>query len=206
MGACSGAGGGAGAQVNARGQELTPALVFMCFCGHSQDFVVTARILWHTLHHGLVCASSHVSVTCVHSRGGRCGTCWGVPVSDSHPCAPVPGHAVPVVHTDALPHPPKPEAAPAGQEGEQGGLHEEHTVSACVLLSPCPRVPPPTAGAAAPHGCCCSSMSPHIRFHVGPQCTPAPAVAFGCPGATDAHGTCHRPGEALGGVSVGPCA
>lgn len=48
---------------------------------------------------------------------------------DGHPCSPVPGHAVPVVHPDALPHPPKPQATPEGEEGEQGGLHEEHAVS-----------------------------------------------------------------------------
>uniref|UniRef100_A0A674GG99 F-box protein 41 n=1 Tax=Taeniopygia guttata TaxID=59729 RepID=A0A674GG99_TAEGU len=35
-----------GLQVNAGGQELTPAQVFMCSCGHAHDFVVTPMILW----------------------------------------------------------------------------------------------------------------------------------------------------------------
>lgn len=79
------------------------------------------------------------TIVCV--RGGVCadlpqiakdgwhGTSLKMPPRDSHPCPPVPGHAVPVVHPDALPHPPKPQATPAGEEGEQGGLHEEHAVS-----------------------------------------------------------------------------
>lgn len=41
--------------------------------------------LWHILCHGLVCASSHISATCVHSQGGWCGTRWGVPASHCHP-------------------------------------------------------------------------------------------------------------------------
>lgn len=41
---------------------------------------------------------------------------------DLRVCPLVPEHIVSVVHSDALPHPAKPQAKTAGQEGNQGGL------------------------------------------------------------------------------------
>lgn len=49
-------------------------------------------------------------------------------VTDHHVCPLVPEHPVSVVHSDALPHPAKPQTKTAGKEGNQGGLPEKHTV------------------------------------------------------------------------------
>lgn len=43
-------------------------------------------------------------------------------------CIAVPVHSVSVVHTDTLTHPAEPEAQAEGQEGDQGGVPEKHTV------------------------------------------------------------------------------
>lgn len=76
-----------------------------------------------------MCAPQGVHKGPPDSQGWVVGTSPRISPRDGHPCPPVPGHAVPVVHPDALPHTPKPQATPEGEEGEQGGLHEEHTVS-----------------------------------------------------------------------------
>ena len=50
----------------------------------------------------------------------------------------VPEHRVPVVHPDALPHPAEPQTTTARQEGDQGGVPEEHTVrrrDSCTRVS-----------------------------------------------------------------------
>lgn len=128
------------------------------------------------------------------AKAGWHGTSLKVPTpSDSHPCPPVPGHAVPVVHPDALPHPPKPQATPAGEEGEQGGLHEEHAVS-----SPRHRAPPqhPSRDGDAPR-------APMTHFHSWPFITPpAPAVGFGTQHPTPTGS--HPPGVVAGSVSRVP--
>ena len=114
----------------------------------SRAFVVTAVILLHALLRDLVCAFSHIYGMCVCMQNCLCvcarvctdlpkdsqgWVAWGMlrasPSVTATPVPPVPGHAVSVVHPNALPHPPKPQAAPAREEGEQGGLHEEHAVS-----------------------------------------------------------------------------
>lgn len=48
--------------------------------------------------------------------------------TDLHVCPVVSEHPVSVVHSDALPHPAKPQTKTAGKEGNQGGLPEKHTV------------------------------------------------------------------------------
>lgn len=151
-------------------QRLDALHVHMCIVvgvsshahAFSCAFVVTPMILLHTLLHDLICAFSHIYGMCVHAEmpvcvcmcahrsahGSQGWVAWGMPWAFPSvmvtPVPPVPGHAVSVVHPDALPHPPKPQATPAGEEGEQGGLHEEHAVSpripGILLLQPEPLV------------------------------------------------------------------